>query len=363
LDNNTLVASVNHHATSNLVVIYLDSSTWKNLCLPIVDIQKNALARVSSSTFAVIGSTRSTPQALYRVDLGNSASIKLLRSTVELDISERFISQARHISFPRVHGKSSASSPNAYGWFLEPKNAGFRGPKDTKPPLLVWMHGGPTYHVPPGLSLTSQYWTSRGYAYVVVNHVGSTGYGRAYREALNGEWGSADIADAASCVSYLASEGVIDPTKVGIVGESAGGYAVMQALYTYPDIWTAGISIYGISNLSGFAETTHKFESRYIDSLVLGKGRKDKAEIEALYKSRSAVYHAEKIKAPLLLLQGDIDTIVPVSQATVMEEKMRELEKAVEVVIFEGEGHGFHMEKTLRASLQFQAEFWQTKLL
>ncbi|OKL61052.1 hypothetical protein UA08_03135 [Talaromyces atroroseus] len=363
LDGNTLVASVNHRATSNLVVIYLDTSTWKDLSLPIVDIQKDALARVSASAFAVIGSTRSTPQALYRVDIGKVVSMKLLRPTVELDIPETIISQAQHITFPRVYGKSDANSPNAYGWFLGPKNVDFKGPEDTKPPLLVWMHGGPTYHVPPGLSLSSQYWTSRGYAYVVVNHVGSTGYGRAYRELLDGEWGSADVADAASCVAYLASEGLIDPTKVGIVGESAGGYAVMQALYMYPDIWAAGISIYGISSLSGFAETTHKFESHYIDSLVIGKGTKSEEKIAALYKSRSAVYHVEKIKAPLLLLQGDVDTIVPAIQATLMEEKMRELGKVVEVVMFEGEGHGFHMEKTIKASLQLQADFWAAKLI
>jgi len=228
---------------------------------------------------------------------------------------------------------------------------------------LVWMHGGPTSHVTPALALNTQYWTSRGYAYVLVNHVGSTGYGRAYRERLDGKWGEADIADAASCVAHLASEKLIDVTKVGIVGESAGGYAVLQALYTHPDIWTAGISLYGISSLQGFAEITHKFESHYILGLVLGKGEWTKEATEALYRKRSALYHVEKIKAPLLLLQGDVDTIVPVNQATQMEEAMKKVGKTVEVVIFEGEGHGWHKEETMRASMELQTEFWAKTLL
>lgn len=361
LDEKTLVASANKSATSNLILIDISTYSWKDLSLPIVDIQKNAIARITSSSFAVIGSTRTSPQALYRVDLGDTASIKLLKPTIQLDIPESVISEAQHITFPRIYSKGTTGFANA--WLVEPKNNAFKGIEGTKPPLLVWMHGGPTYHVPPGLSLNTQYWTSRGYAYVLVNHVGSTGYGRAYREMLDGQWGVADIEDAASCVAFLSSERIIDPAKVGIVGESAGGYAVMQALYIYPEIWAAGISIYGISSLSGFAETTHKFESHYIDSLVLGKGEKSEEEIEAIYKGRSALYHAENIRAPLLLLQGDADTIVPASQATQMEGKMHELGKEIQVVMFEGEGHGFHMAKTIRASTEIQTKFWLNKLL
>jgi dipeptidyl aminopeptidase/acylaminoacyl peptidase len=342
----------------------LDTSSWKDLSLPVVDIQKNAMTCLSPTSFLVIGSTRTVPQALYRVDLGDTVSIKLLKPTIKLDIPDTLISKAQHMTFPRSHGETDDNSVKyAHAWLFEPKNGSFKAPEGTKPPLLLWMHGGPTYHVPPGLSLTTQYWTSRGYAYVMVNHVGSTGYGRAYRELLDGEWGTAEIADAASCVQHLISEGLVDATKIGIVGESAGGYSVMQALYTYPDIWAAGVSIYGISSLSEFAETTHKFESRYIDSLVLGKGGKTKEEMEVIYRSRSAVYHVEKIKAPLLLLQGDIDTIVPAWQATRMVQRMHDLGKTVELEIYEGEGHGFHMGKTIKASTELQARFWVDKLL
>ncbi|CAK7230996.1 hypothetical protein SEUCBS140593_007776 [Sporothrix eucalyptigena] len=362
LDRNTLVASANKNATSNLISIDLTTSSWTDLGLPLVDIQKNATARISSTSFAVIGNTRTMPQALYRVDLTDNnkkAVITLLKRTLQNDLPQSIIGQAQHITFPQIYGNGKATGGSAHAWFISPKNDAYKAPDGTKPPLLVWMHGGPTYHVPPGLSLNFQYWSSRGYAYVMVNHVGSTSYGRAYRSLLNGNWGSADIDDAASCVAYLRAQGLVDNTRVGIVGESAGGYAVLQALYLYPDLWTAGISIYGISSLAEFAADTHKFESRYIDSLVLGtKVGKTDEEIDQIYKARSALFHLDKITAPLLLLQGDSDTIVPAWQSTKMEEKMRELGKPVEMTIFEGEGHGFHLAETIKKSTELQEAFW-----
>lgn len=224
-------------------------------------------------------------------------------------------------------------------WFIPPKNDAF------------------------GLALGMQYWTSRGYAYAyaMVNHVGSTGYGREYRSLLNGQWGAADIDDAASCVSYLREQGLVNVSRVGIVGESAGGYAVMQAVYLYPGLWTVSVALYGLSSLAEFAADTHKFESRYIDSLVLGtrEGKTDD-EIEAIYRGRSALYHVDKIKAPLLLLQGDVDTIVPSWQSTRMHEKMRELGKDVEFVMYkgQGQGHGFHLDKTIKDATHLQEGFW-----
>ncbi|KKK21768.1 hypothetical protein ARAM_001691 [Aspergillus rambellii] len=364
LDERTVIASATRNATSDLVLINLETSSWKSLSLDLVDIQRNALARVSSTCFVVIGSTRAAPQALYRVDITrDGASEELLRATVERPLPSELISQARHITYPRTYSKDPSGSGTAHAMFVAPKNPAFQAPEGTLPPLIVWMHGGPTTHVTPALSLATQFWTSRGYAYVLVNHVGSTGYGRGYRALLDGEWGVADIADAASCVAYLASERLIDAAKVGIVGESAGGYAVLQALYTYPEIWTAGVSLYGISSLHRFAEITHKFESHYILGLVLGDGEWSDEARHAVYRSRSAYYHVDKIRAPLLLLQGDVDTIVPVSQATQMEEAMNQAGKQVEVVIFEGEGHGWHMEGTMKASMELQTEFWAKTLL
>ncbi|CAK7212086.1 hypothetical protein SBRCBS47491_001353 [Sporothrix bragantina] len=365
LDENTLVASAILNATSNLVLIDLTTNEWTDLELPLVDIQKNAMARISASSFGVLGGTRTAPQACYRIDLNDKkATLKLLKPTVQLDLPESVLSQAQHITYPQIYGRGKSTNGSAHAWFVPPKNTLFQPLPNTKPPLLVWMHGGPTYHVPPGLALSTQYWTSRGYAYVLVNHVGSTGYGKEYRDLLNGYWGTADIDDAASCVAYLGAEGLVDTSRVGIVGESAGGYATLQALYLYPDVWAAGVALYGISSLAEFVEGTHKFESHYVDSLVLG-GREGKSEkeVEAVFKERSALYHLQKIKAPLLLLQGDADTIVPAWQTTRMAETMQALGKDVEVTVFEGEGHGFHMDKTIKASLELQAAFWKRTLL
>ncbi|KAJ5087563.1 hypothetical protein N7456_011179 [Penicillium angulare] len=359
MDKNTIVASVTQNATSNLVLIDLKTNSWTDLVLDIVDIQRNGLAFLTPSSFAVIGSGLQSPQGLYEVNMSGQPFMELLRSTEE-PVDESLISEPQHISFPRTYSNDSGS---AHCWFAPPKNSDFTAPKGTLPPLLVWMHGGPTSHVCPSFAAKTLYWTSRGYAYVIVNHVGSTGYGRAYRELLDGAWGEADIADAASCVSYLAAEGLIDKDRVGIVGESAGGYAVMQALYTHPDVWASGISLYGISSLAGFAEITHKFESQYIIGLVLGNEKVTDEVRDAIYKKRSAIYHADRIKAPLLLLQGDVDTVVPVSQATQMEETMKKLGKAVEMTIFKDEGHGWHKSETIRASLQLQIDFWTRTLL
>lgn len=355
-----MVASVTRNATHNLFLIDLESETYKDLELDLVDIQQNAMARLSSTAFVVIGSTRTMPQALYRVDIGANTTIKLIRETIKMSIPSAFLSEAKHISFPRRYGKNLSGLAHAF--IVHPRNPDFQAPAGSKPPLLLWMHGGPTSHKTPGLSLETQYWTSRGYTYVLVNHAGSTGYGRAYRELLDGEWGVADIADAASCVEFLASKNLIDIKKVGIVGESAGGYAVLQASYMYPDIWASGVSLYGISNLQGFAETTHKFESYYLFGLVLRKGLA-KQEEEDVFRSRSACYHAEKIKAPLLLLQGSVDTVVPEVQARQFEEVMMNLRKSVKVVVFEGEGHGWHKRETIKKSLELQEQFWEETLL
>ncbi|KAL3463892.1 Alpha/Beta hydrolase protein [Aspergillus heterothallicus] len=347
LDEKTLIASAVQNATANLIKIDLTTNTWDDLEFPLVDIQKNALAGISSTSFALIGSTRTAPQALYHVDICNKPkpSIALLYDTTTFGIEESLISPSQHITFPRLYSITSASISNgaikhAHAIFNSPTNPSYTPLPDTIPPLLIWMHGGPTTHITPALSLAVQYWTSRGYAYASVNHVGSTGYGRCYRAALDGRCGVEDIADAASCVAYLAKSGLIDESRVGIIGESAGGYA------------TAGVGLYGTSDLAGFAEITHIFESRYIIGLK-----------ERVYRERSAVSFTDKVTASLLLLQGDQDTIVPLGQAVQMEKVLKGQGKTVEMIVLKGEGHGRQKSETMRRSLEATEGFWKRMLL
>jgi dipeptidyl aminopeptidase/acylaminoacyl peptidase len=170
------------------------------------------------------------------------------------------------------------------------------------------------------------------------------------------------VDDSASCVAHLAKSGLVDGTKAGIVGESAGGYGVLQSLVTFPRIWAAGNSLYGIGNLKALAMDTHKFESHYLYSLIFPEGASEE-EKERVYRDRSPCLHADKIESPLLLLQGADDRVVPLEQSVEMERVMKKDGKDVKLVVFEGEGHGFRMQKNVRASILEEEKLWRRTLL
>jgi dipeptidyl aminopeptidase/acylaminoacyl peptidase len=224
------------------------------------------------------------------------------------------------------------------------------------------MHGGPTSHVSPILDLKAQYFTSRGYAYVHVNHTGSTGFGRAYRQALNYNWGIKDVEDILSCIDHLANQGLIDRTRVGIRGGSAGGYAVLQSLVSYPKVFAAGCSLFGVGNLKELCAKTHKFESHYIWDLIFPSDTSEN-EKARIMKDRSPCFHADKIESPLVLLQGNKDNVVPIGQAIEMEKILRDAGKDVKLVIFEGEGHGWKGGKTIKSSIEEEEALWRRTLV
>ncbi|KAF2094208.1 putative dipeptidyl peptidase IV [Rhizodiscina lignyota] len=355
-----LLATFNKNGTSHLMLVDANTEKHQELPLGLVAIEAEAIRRMSDTEFIIRGSTLTEPDAIYLVDIGDPENKRLIKRSADTQIPRLSISEAQHINFPRTVGEYREGSANAF--FIPPKNPNFQGPAGAKPPLIMYMHGGPIAHITPGLALSRQYWTSRGFAYVCVNHAGSTGYGRAYRDELYGSWGILDVNDAVSCVSYLVSEGLIDPKRVGIVGESAGGYAVLQALTTHPDVWAGGVSLYGVSDLKGLITGTHKFESHFVQELVLQKDMTEE-EQEQVYKARSARFHADKIKAPLLLLQGDADTVVPEEQTRVMEDVMKKQGRKVKVVIFEGEGHGFRKKESIALAIKMEEEWWEETLL
>jgi dipeptidyl aminopeptidase/acylaminoacyl peptidase len=221
----------------------------------------------------------------------------------------------------------------------------------TRPPLITFSHGGPTSNSPAVFDLSVQYWTSRGIAVLDVNYGGSTGYGRRYRERLKGSWGIVDVADCAAGAVAMGEAGLADPQRLAIAGGSAGGYTTLRAL-TATDVFTAGISLYGVGDLEGLATDTHKFESRYLDGLV---GPYPEA-IET-YHDRSPVYHVDQLSAPILLLQGADDKVVPPNQAEAMAEAARAKGLPVALIIFPGEGHGFRRAENIKSSIEAQLSF------
>jgi dipeptidyl aminopeptidase/acylaminoacyl peptidase len=330
------------------------------LSLGLVDIPLNSIRKISNTKFVVIGSTMTSPSALYLVDISKPSEKLRLKSSTALSFSPSIYSIAKPITFPRTQGKDTGGVAHAI--FNPPHNPSYTPVPETKPPVIVSIHGGPTSHDAPGLNLETQYWTSRGYAYVHVNYVGSTGYGRKYREALNYSWGVKDVDDCASCVAYLAEQGLVDSTKAGIVGASAGGYTVLQSLISFPKLWAGGNSKFGVGNLDSMAMMTHKFESHYLFALLF-PGDTSEKERQKIYWERSPVFHAEKIESSLLILQGDEDRVVPLDQAEEMTRVLKSSGKDVKLVVFQGEGHGFRMQENVKTAILEEEKLWRRTLL
>jgi dipeptidyl aminopeptidase/acylaminoacyl peptidase len=215
---------------------------------------------------------------------------------------------------------------------------------------VIRSHGGPTGAASPALRLGLQYWTSRGFAVIDVDYAGSTGYGRAYRELLRGQWGVRDLADCAAAARFAVAEGLADPARLLASGGSAGGYTTL-CLLTFRDDLAAGASHYGIGDLEALARDTHKFESRYLDGLI-GPW----PERADLYRARSPLHHADRLARPVIFFQGTEDRVVPPQQMEAMAAALARRGVLHATLCFEGEGHGFRRAESLVAALD--AELW-----
>ncbi|HWV16112.1 MAG TPA: S9 family peptidase [Cellvibrio sp.] len=272
----------------------------------------------------------------------------LVQSTSPPTLTEEDISQPQAISFPTSDGET------AYGFFYPPKNKNVIPAEDGLPPLLVICHGGPTGATETSLNLKTQFWSSRGFAVLDVNYRGSTGYGRHYRDRLKNNWGITDVIDVCSGVDYLVQQGLVDRDKVAIRGGSAGGYTVLAAL-TFSNTFKAGASLYGIGDLETLARDTHKFEARYLDSLV-----GPYPEQKATYIARSPIHHIEQLDCPVIFLQGLKDKVVPPQQAESMVRALREKGIRADYVSFTEEGHGFRQAENIKRAIEAELEFYQS---
>ncbi|KAK2861100.1 hypothetical protein FQN49_004545 [Arthroderma sp. PD_2] len=360
LDERTLVIAYTKAGVSGIITYDITTHSVTELSLDLVHVEANGIRCISPTSFVVTGGTTKTPSSVYLVDTTKPREKKVLKSSAIIALPVEIFSPSQTITFPRTHG-SDLSRPS-HAVFVPPHNPSFRAPAGSLPPLIIHIHGGPTSFAPPTLSLQAQYFASRGYAYTCVNYAGSTGFGRAYRDELNYNWGIRDIEDTLSCIDYLASKNQIDRKHVAIRGGSSGGYTVLQALVTHPSVFAAGCSLYGIGDLKRLAEMTHKFESHYVFNLLFPSDTPEEKR-EEIYRDRSPLFHAEKIETPVVLFQGSEDSVVPLQQAVEMEKVMRERGKDVTLVVFEGEGHGFKKEENLKKCIEGEEGLYKRTLI
>jgi dipeptidyl aminopeptidase/acylaminoacyl peptidase len=343
LADGRVVATYGDAQGDHLVMIGTDAGSAHEIALPFTVI--GALHALDDRTVAMAAASGVQTGAVITVDIETGAA-SVIRRPSPAAIEPRYISQAEAITFP------SAGGLPVHALFYAPANGDFTAPEGEKPPLIVQVHGGPTASASSSLSLANQFWTSRGFAIVDVDYGGSSGYGRAYRQRLNGKWGIVDVEDVIAAVKFLAGEGLVDPDRVAIHGGSAGGFTVLAAL-SQSDVFGAGASFYGVADLGALARDTHKFESRYLDNLV-GPYPADKA----VYDERSPLNHLEGFSSPLIIFQGSEDPIVPPNQAHMILDALRKRQQPVAYLEFAGESHGFRRAENLIASKQAELYFY-----
>ncbi len=276
----------------------------------------------------------------------DTRTLNLIKASGSLELDQAMVSKAEQLDFP------TANHSLVHAFFYAPSNSRYRLPENELPPLIVISHGGPTAATSSAYNAKIQYWTTRGFAVLDVNYRGSTGYGREYRQKLDGQWGVADVEDCIAGARALVAEKRADPDRLIIRGSSAGGFTTLCAL-TFHDTFKAGASLYGIGDLETLVTDTHKFEARYLDRLV-----GPYPETKDTYQSRSPIHHTDQLKCPVIFLQGLEDRVVPPQQAEAMVTVLKQKGVMVEYVTFEHEQHGFRSGEAIKRALESELAFY-----
>ncbi len=340
--SNVVVCTHVDQGVSTFATLDIQSGKLTTIDCPYTDIQ---YLRAGNDQAVFRAGSPTDVAAIVKFEV-TSGRFETLRRSNELEVYPRYFSVPRAIEFPTEGGLT------AHAFFYPPQNPDYRAPDNEKPPLIVKSHGGPTAAASTALSLSTQYWTSRGFAVLDVNYGGSTGYGRQYRERLNKKWGIVDVDDCVNGARSLAERGEVDGNRLIITGGSAGGYSTLCAL-TFRKAFKAGASHFGISDLELMARDTHKYESQYLTGL-LGKypERKD------IYYSRSPIHFTDRLSCPVIFFQGLEDKVVPPNQAEEMVAAIRAKGIPVSYVTFAGEQHGFRQAKNIKRALDGELYFY-----
>ncbi len=309
---------------------------FTQLAMPLVTFDNQVIVLAASPVEA---------PAIVRIDTARREYQTIIRSSA-VDVDPEYLSRPRRMRFPTDNGHHS------HAHFYPPSNKLFAGPEGERPPLIVFSHGGPSSAANDSLKYSVQFWTSRGFAVVDVDYGGSTGYGRAYRERLLGQWGVVDVNDCVSAARYLVEKGYVDENRLIIRGGSAGGYTTLCAL-TFHDVFRAGASYFGIGDLEALARTTHKFESRYLDRLV-----GPYPEAADLYRRRSPIHAVDRLHCPAIFFQGLEDRVVTPDQSREMANALAGKGLPVASIEFSDEGHGFRKAENIKAALGAELYFY-----
>ena len=336
-----LVCTYIEQGVSRLALIDTRSLAFTPIQLPYTNIYD--LAVQPGKAFLIAGSPVE-PLSIVSLDL-SSGAVEVIKRSSDLAIDPGYLSAPRTLEFPTTGGLT------AFGFFYPPTNRDFTAPAGERPPLIVYSHGGPTSSAATTLNLSLQYFTSRGFAILDVNYGGSSGYGRAYRQRLNGQWGIMDVDDCANGALFLAETGQVDRERLAIEGGSAGGYTTLSAL-TFKKVFKAGASYFGVSDAETLATDTHKFESHYLDGLI-----GPYPATREVYVARSPIHFVDQMECALILFQGSDDHVVPPAQARTMYQALLQRGYPVAYLEFPGEGHGFRRAENIKRSLDAELYF------